>query len=348
MKERPVPSLFREFSAPVRVVTQLSEADSVLLMGRDGDPFNRWDAGQQYALGILRQMVAEVSQGKSPEVPEAFIEAIRANLADPDLDPAFKALTLLLPGEKEIGQNIDVLLPRAIHEARKLLASQIGSSLQSELIETLERSASNEAYSPDARSAGRRALGNQVLAMLAATGESNAIDRVIEQNKSATNMTDRMAALNILTHLDIGERDEALDEFYDRWQGDSIMVTKWFSLQAASTRDDTLDRVRELLDHPAFKIDVPNHVYALPGGFAWNNQLCFHDGEGSAYRLLTDLILKLDGINPEVSADLCDAFSNWRKLDADGQGLARQELRRIKDHGKLSSNLFEIVGKIAG
>ena len=348
LSERPVPSLFRDFSAPVRVTTQHSEEDSVLLMGKDGDPFNRWDAGQQYALRTLRQMVEDIDRGDEALVPEAFIEATRSNLLDPQLDPAFKALALALPSETEIGQDVAELKPQAVHKARKRLSNRIGVALKSELLEARDRTRSNEAYSPDAASAGRRALGNQALVMLAATGDSDVLEQVLHQNETASNMTDRLAALNILTHLDIPERDKALDEFYETWKHDPIMVTKWLALQAMSSRDDTLERVVGLLGHPAFKIDVPNLVYALPGAFGWNNQLQFHDVDGAAYKMIADQVLKLDTINPEIASDLCTSFSNWRKLGPKGQELAERELRRIEGQGKLSPNLFEIVTKILG
>jgi aminopeptidase N len=343
------PSLFRDFSAPVKVTTTPSVAQSVLLMGADSDPFNRWEAGRGFAVEVLKTMVKALDQGEGPDVPGAFLDANRATLLDETLDPAFKALALTIPSEIEIGQEMDQIRVEPIHEARTILRRALGEAMAPELERIYDVSRTNEEYSPDSEAAGRRAFGNMALGFLAATGKESHRDRVIHQAQNANNMTDKMAALQILTHMEGSDRQVALDAFFEQWKDEATILTKWFALQASSSLPDTFDRVVSLMDHATFSLDVPNKVYALLGTFAYRNQLRFHDASGKGYDLLINQILQLDKINPEVAASLLsEGFSKWQVFDNERQGLMKECLQKVAGASNLSPNLFEIVSKTLG
>src|SRR5581483_4504424 len=243
-KARPVPSLLRRFSAPVILNYPYSEAELLQLLAHDDDPFNRWEAGQRVAASIILEHKGEPSR--------AFIEAMAAVLAEPDR--VFAAEVLMLPAESFLAEQMEVVDPDALHEARNTLRRRLAAALRKELVATYERLASSGAYSPDAASIGRRALRNQCLGYLTEFGEA---DLAYQRFRRADNMTDAMAALTALAQLDCPEREKALAEFYARWKDEPLVVDKWLAVQAGSRQTDTLARVWQLLGHPAFDLKVP-------------------------------------------------------------------------------------------
>ena len=330
-QSRPVPSLLREFSAPVILNYPYGEAELLQLMARDDDPFNRWEAGQRLAATII------LEKGGQPS--PAFVEAARSLLRDPD--PAFAAEALNLPAETFLAEQMELVDPDRLHESRNALRRALAQSLREELLATYQALGSKGPYSPDARSIGRRALRNLCLGYL---GELGLSKLAYEQFQRADNMTDAMAALAVLANLDCAERERALAEFYDKWKNEPLVVDKWFSVQASSRLPSTPATVKRLTTHPGFDLKVPNRVYALIRTFGANH-VRFHAADGGGYRFLADQIIALNALNPQIAARMARAFDRWRKFDEKRQAQARQALERIRGTEKLSSDVGEIVGK---
>jgi len=345
MLVEPVPSLNRHFSAPVKVASNLSDEQARFLMAHDDDPFARWEAGQQLAQKILLTMVAQVQDGTEPESDDAFIGALAKTLGDDNLDKAFRAEVVALPGESYLGEQMDVVDVDAIHMARQSLRRAISEALAKQLLETYQANRSNEPFSPSSEAAGQRALKNAALSYIGLRADAAALDLVGEQYANADNMTDRMAALAVLSELDDPARDQALDAFYKQWKDDPIVVDKWFALQAMSPLPGTLDSVNSLLTHPAFSLKNPNKVRALIGAFASNNAVNFHRKDGAGYAFLADRILELDPINPQIAARLVSPLGKWRRFDESRQRLMQSELGRILAKKSLSRDVYELAAK---
>ena len=343
--EPPVPSINRNFSAPIKLATDLKTSDLEFLAAHDSDPFNRWQALQTVSTRLLIDDVAAIRTGRAPATDDALLTALAAILADKKLEPAFVALVLTPPGEadiaREIGRDID---PDAIHDARKALRAGIGERLGPALAKTYEQMTVPGPYSPDAVSAGRRSLRNVCLDLMAATGKPEASARAARQYDQADNMTDRMAALSTLALHRAPEREQALADFFTRYSADALVVDKWFSLQAMIPNADTLANVRALTAHPAFSFANPNRVRALIGAFA-TNQTQFNRADGAGYDFVADNVLALDAKNPQIAARLATAFRTWRTLETRRRALAEAALMRIKAAPSLSRDLADIVGR---
>jgi aminopeptidase N len=342
---RPVPSLARNFSAPVNVKYDYDVPRLTHLMAHDSDPFNRWEAGQRLATTLMLKGIEDLRAGRPYGAPEAFVHAFGRVLADAAGDPAFAAEALSLPSESFLAEQMEVVHPDAIHTVRTRFARTVGEVLRDELLAAYHANASGGRYTPDAASAGRRALRNLCLAYLMETGMRDACDLVFTQFNAADNMTDANAALGVLADFDCAERLRALDAFYARWQDEPLVVDKWLRAQAMSRLPGTLAEVKRLTAHPAFSIRNPNKVYALLGGFAMGNHLRFHAADGSGYDFLSEQVIALDGLNPQVAARMARAFDRWRKFDAGRQAHARAALERIRNARGLSKDVAEIVTK---
>jgi aminopeptidase N len=344
MTERPVISINGGFSAPIKLVSDLTGDDLAFLAAHDGDAFNRWQALQTISMRLLIDNVARLRAGQSPRTDDKLIAALAAILDDAKLEPAFVALALMPPGEgdiaREIGRDID---PDAIFRARKTLRAGVGERLGAALAKAYHRMAVTGPYSPDAPSAGCRSLRNAALDLMAATASPAAIARAARQYDVADNMTDRMAALMTLSQHDGSERDRALDHFYARYAADALVIDKWFSLQAMIPAPSTLDKVRALTVHPAFSFSNPNRVRALIGAFAQANPTQFNRADGAGYGFVADHVLALDPKNPQIAARLATAFRSWRILEAGRRALAQATLDRIKSVPNLSLDLADIV-----
>jgi aminopeptidase N len=344
--ERPVLSINRSFSAPINLVTDLGTDDLAFLATHDSDPFNRWQALQTISMRLLLDNVAATRAGAPPRQDDRLAKALVAVLEDSTLEPAFAALALILPSEgdiaREIGKDID---PDAIFQARTALRGELGERLGVPLTAIYERMTGGGHYTPDAGSAGRRALRNAVLDLLAANGAPAAIARAAGQYQSADNMTDRMAALATLSLYDVPQRENALADFYNRFAGDPLVVDKWFSLQATIPHRETLSHVRTLTTHPAFSLANPNRVRSLIGAFAQGNTTQFNRPDGAGYDFIADNVLALDQKNPQVSARLATAFRNWRTMEHGRQTKAEGALRRIRAASPLSRDLSDIVDR---
>ena len=346
--EKPVLSINRGFSAPIKLNADLDGGDLAFLAAHDSDAFNRWQALQTVSMRLSIDNVARLRAGKAPRTDERLIAALAAILDDAKLEPAFVALALTPPGEgdvaRETGRDID---PDAIFNARRALRADVGQKLGQALVEAYARMAVPGPYSPDATSAGRRALRNVALDLMAATGAPEAVARAARQYDTADNMTDRLAALTTLSLNAAPERERALADFYARYAADALVIDKWFSLQALIPQPDTLDQVHALTAHPAFSFANPNRVRALIGAFA-GNQTQFNRADGAGYDFVAGNVLGLDRKNPQLAARLATAFRTWRTLEPGRRGKAQAALERIKATANLSRDLADIVERALG
>jgi aminopeptidase N len=344
VSERPVLSINRGFSAPIRLTANLGPDDQRLIAARDGDPFNRWQAVQTLATTLLAGNVARLRAGHDPEADEGLLDALAAILSDQQLEPAFIAEALIPPSEsdiaREIGRDVD---PDAIFRARAGLRTLIGLHLNAALTAAYDSLAPTGPYSPDATSAGRRMLRNVCLDLLAATQERHAIKLAERQYQTADNMTDRMAALGTLSLHAVPERVAAFDDFYQRYRDDPLIIDKWLALQAMTPDPATLDRVRALIGHPAFSMTNPNRVRSLIGAFAQSNPTQFNRPDGAGFEFVVDRILELDPANPQVAARMTTAFRSWRALEPTRRARAQAALQRIAAAPKLSRDVGDIA-----
>ena len=333
------PSLFRGFSAPVRIDVGYGVEDLVNLMRNDSDRFNRWQATQTIAARLL----VDRATGRGPaQFDPRFAQALRETLRR-EADPAFCAQCLALPSEgdiaREIGENVD---PDAILAARQALRATLGAALAADLSRLHADLASREAYSPDAASAGRRALRNACLDLMVA-GASEASAIAARQFEAADNMTDRLAALAALVQRPGEARERALAAFERRFAADPLVLDKWFALQAAIPERETLARVRRLMEHPGFSLSNPNRLRALIGAFANANPSQFHRADGEGYECLAGIVIELDRRNPQVAARLLSAFRTWRTMEPGRRLHAEAALRRVAAATPLSPDVSDIV-----
>ncbi|PBC02599.1 aminopeptidase N [Mesorhizobium sp. WSM3860] len=344
VSERPSVSLNRGFSAPVTLSVQQKADDQLFLASHDSDPFSRWQAFNTLLTDALIAAFRQLLGGKEPAFDAKLAELAGRIARDETLEPAYRALALSLPGEadiaRDIGQGID---PDAIFAAREALARTIAIGNR-EIFSALYASlADNGPFTPDAASAGRRALRNILLDYLSLLSEGAALAG--RHFNGATNMTDRAAALTVLAHRHAGsaQAEEALSAFETRYRGDALVLDKWFQIQAGVPGPLTVEKVRALMQHPAFSIANPNRVRSLIGTFSSANQTGFHLADGQGYRFFAETVLEVEKRNPQVAARLATALRSWRSLEAVRQNKARQALLQIANAENLSADLRDIV-----
>jgi aminopeptidase N len=341
LSERPVPSLLRGFSAPVKLHYDYSDEALMFLMAHDSDGFNRWDAAQTLAQKILLQRVAD----PEAEIPQGFVEAFRRALNDPVSDKALLAEILTLPSESYLGDQMAVVDVEGIHRAREAVRCDLAQALRNDFMAIYEANRESGEYRLDAASIGRRSLKNLCLGYLMQLEDDEIRQLCVDQYGKGHNMTDVMAALTALAASDAPQREAVLADFYDRWQADPLVLDKWFSVQAMSRRDDTLQQVLALMEHPAFSIRNPNKVRALVGAFCSGNPVRFHAADGSGYAFLADRVLELNGLNPQVAARMLRIMARWQRYDEGRQELMRSQLQRVLNAEGLSRDVYEVASK---
>ncbi|KAI5655461.1 hypothetical protein M9H77_32648 [Catharanthus roseus] len=342
--ERPIPSILRGFSAPVRLDSDLTESDLFFLLAHDSDEFNRWESGQVLARKLMLSLVADFQQNKPLALNPQFVHGIRCILSDSTLDKEFIAKALTLPGEGEIMDMMEVADPDAVHAVRSFIRKQLASELKEEFISTVSNNKSSGPYKFDHPNMARRALKNVALAYLGSLEDPEVTEIVLNAYRTATNMTDQFAALVALEQKPGQIRDEVLADFYNKWQHDFLVVNKWFALQAMSDIPGNVENVKKLLSHPAFDLRNPNKVYSLIGGFC-GSRVNFNAKDGSGYKFLGEIVLQLDKLNPQVASRMVSAFSRWKRYDETRQSLAKEQLEMILACNGLSENVFEIASK---
>jgi len=348
-----VPSMLRQFSAPVKMVSESGEVDEealAFLAARDTDGFNRWEAGQRLFTSLCFQKLdGDVSDVTVKNVNEAF----ERTLADKDMDYSIKAYALTLPSESTLAEEMDVVDPVALRAARGAIRLATARKFQNELLdiynELTTAMSSDKEFKVDAESVGRRRLRNTVLGYLTCIKETPeeqkvAADLATSHYDAATGMTDKMAALNALASMD-GEgadaRDAALQRFYEEADGDALVLNKWFSVQALANLPDVLDRVKALTKHPDFTLSNPNRCRSLLSTFTMN-AAPFHAKDGEGYKFIAETIAELDKLNPQISSRMGTSLIQWRKYGEKRAKLMKGELSKLAEM-KLSDDLFEVV-----
>ncbi len=344
---RPVPSLLRGFSAPVKTTIDLADRELEFLMANDTDLFNRWQAANTFATRTLMQIVDILAQGKRAARGHSYARALGASLRDEALAPAYRAEILKLPSQsdiaREIARNVD---PDLIHRAHQQLSRQIAAMLGDTLEELYAEMAPRGAFSPDAKQAGRRSLRNAVLTLLTARREPEDITRLWKHFSKASNMTDEAHALMILAGLEVPERTRALAQFHDKWKGDHLVIDMWFAAQAQSHRVETLDEVRALTAHSLYDNKTPNKVRALIGVFAMQNPVQFNRPDGLGHQFVAEQVVALDHFNPQIAARMLGCFRSWKSMESGRRSSARKALQTVANTENISRDVYEIVTKM--
>lgn len=337
----PILSINRDFSAPVIIDAKRSADDLAFLSAHDDDPFGRYEAMQQLMVDTLVGAIQGHSVDHAP-----VVRAVRNTLTNNALDPAFIAEAVLLPSEAFVGDQMLVVDPDAVHAAREALRTTLGRELANEWRAAHARHAqAGYVYTPQAK--GARRMRNVALSYVMASGAGDAGGIALDQYSRADNMTDQLAALGALANSDTSERLDALADFYEQYRHDPLVLDKWFSTQAFSTRQDTVEMVQQLAKHPDFTLSNPNRVRSLVAAFTGNQQQ-FNVASGAGYRFVTDMIIALDPINPQVAARQVPALGRWRRFGDARQALMKAELQRILDTPGVSKDVFEQASKSLG
>lgn len=345
IEKEPIPSLLRNFSAPVKLTYDYSTEQLLFLLAHDSDGFNRWEAGQTLSLRVLQGMILKY-QNKEPLVlSEQFIEVFRSILRNKSLDKAMVCKLLMLPAESyliELSEEADVA---AIHHVREFVRAALSDALSSELEAVYHENMSTSA-GLEFSVMSQRALKNSVLALLSASPNERAVSLAKQQFDSAVNMTDSHAALSVLVNSgDETAAQEALTTFYDKWQSDAQVMEQWFSVQSGSANLTTLERLKKIIALPDFDITNPNKVRAVIGVFCQQNLVNFHDETGEAYKFLAGYVIELDNLNPQIASRLMMPLTRWRKFNANRQELMIEQLKRIYEKNDLSKDVREILEK---
>lgn len=342
LSERPVPSLLRGFSAPVRVFYPWTREQLTFLMSHDSDGFNRWDAGQRLAVDVINSLVSSTDG----DVDAGLVEAYRSLLADSSLDQALVAKMLQLPSEAYLIELADQPNVPAIHRARERVLAHLARSLRDELLACYHRNTLSGHYEVTPEAVARRSLRNTALAWLLHIDDEEGRTLATSQFSEADNMTDRMGALRALVNSGYEkEQEQALADFYQQWKDDPQVVEQWFSVQSGSTRTGGLRKIHELMAHPAFDWKNPNKIRSVIGVFAGQNLPAFHAEDGAGYQFLAEQVRKLDDSNPQIAARLVSPLTRWRKFAPVHGKQMKLALETIRDKSGLSRDVYEVVHK---
>lgn len=349
ISKEPTPSILRNFSAPVVLDYDYSDAALAHLLAHDSDPFNRWEAGQRLATRRLIKLTEAVQQGLVLELDKVFIEALRSTLNDESLDPAFRELVLTLPSESVLAEQFEVVDPQAIHTARQFMRANLTHHLKADLLNAYEANLTPGKYSPDAVSAAKRGLKNLALSYLLEWPDDATFALAKTQFDTAENMTDRLAALTAISQFSGSAKNAraaslALQNFYKEFKKEALVVDKWFILQAVARTTDVA-KVRLLMQHPAFTLGNPNRARSLIFSFCNANPARFHAVDGTGYALWSEVVIALNKTNPQVAARLARSLDRWKKYPKHLQALMKQALERVAATPKLSKDVAEVVTK---
>ncbi len=348
LHQKPVASIFREFSAPIKLTQRLSLEDRMTLIRVDDDPFNRWATAHTLAMELIRSFAGDGEIVQPEETLFAYANAIGHVLQQDQLDPAFKAEILRTPTESDVARAVSVIDPDAIIAARKRFRSGLLATLKEQLFEIYQSNKNDEAYNPGAAQAGQRAFKNGALGLLMAEPTDKVMGLALAQASDASNMTDEAAAVLLIAHADRPERQQVLDQFYAKWRQETLVVNKWLAWQAMSGVAGTLQRLRELAKHEAFDLRNPNKVRSLIGGFAMENLGTFHAADGAGYEFFFGKIRDLDPVNPQVAARLLTAVESWEKFEPSRREKLGAALKALAAVQGLSKNVYEMATRLSG
>lgn len=349
--EEPVPSILRNFSAPVVLDYDYSDAQLAHLLAHDSDAFCRWEAGQRLVMRRLLKLIAAVQNAEALELDAILIAALRKTLNDTNLDPAFRELVMTLPSETMLAEAMPVADPLSIHRARQFARASIAQQLKADLLQAYQDNLTPGKYSPDAASAGKRALKNCALNYLVEWPDASTYTLAHTQYQEAANMTDRMAAMTAMLHCSSAmnkehraAREQVLAHFYSEFETEALVIDKWFSLQVSAPTCDVAT-VKKLMKHPAFKLSNPNRARSVIFAFCNANPARFHAADGSGYALWADCVIALNKLNPQVAARLARSLDRWKKYAPATQEKMRAALERVAASKNLSKDVLEVVTK---
>ena len=345
ISEKPIPSILRGFSAPVKIKNKLTRDEKIFLIGHDADSFNRWEAAQEISIDVILSLVGDLNTGRQYKLDEKYVDAFRLVLNDKNLDTAFIAEMLSLPSEGVLGQQATPIDVDGIHKARKLVVQGLAHELKEDLLRVYSECLTAEAYQYAPEAVGRRRLKNVVLGYLMDIADTDIIGLCRDQLYGATNMTDEIAAFTLIVNSDAPDREEAIDSFYEKWKHETLVIDKWFSAQALSTRGNVLDQMDVLNKHADFDLKTPNRVRSLLSVFCSLNQVSFHNKSGRGYEFLARNIKVLDPLNPQIAAGLAKQLTRWKAFDKDRQELMVNTLEDLLKEKGLSKHVYEIVSK---
>lgn len=345
VNSRPVPSLLRDFSAPVILNFSYSDADLLFLFKNDTNEFNRFEAGQKYMLRVLLNLIRDYQQNNSLVLPTEWIDIFTYLLNNIGDDKYLLSIMLSLPSERYIGEQMEVVDVVAIHAAREFALTEIAKHLQTTFLDIYKQYHSTDDHLFDTKELGVRKLKNSCLFYLMKLPGYAELGVQQFSGAISMNMTDAQAALVNLVNLDTPLREKALNQFYNTYKHDALVVDKWFAIQAGSQLPNTLTQVKKLARHEAFDIKNPNKVYALIGTFGQRNPINFHQESGEGYAFLRDIVQQLDKLNPQVAARMVNPLTTWKRYDKERQRLMREQLEALLQDKKLSSDLYELVTK---
>ncbi|MGR9115152.1 MAG: aminopeptidase N [Gammaproteobacteria bacterium] len=345
LPEQPVVSILRGFSAPVKMDMRRDLAELGFLLRHDSDTFNRWEAGQQLAISIIMGLISDWRAGREMHVNPVIIEAYAHLLTQEWEDLSYSALLLSLPSESYLAEQMEVVDVEGIHQAREKVMSVLAEQLQQPLHRLYQTYHKDESGQFDSGAIGRRRIKNACLAFLSKLHQPEFEQLISLQFETAKNMTDQMAALSAVVNEVHPKKAEYLDDFYRQWQGEPLVIDKWFALQASGRSADTFATVQALLAHPAFDLKNPNRVRSLIGAFSQANPLHFHAANGQGYCFLTDQIIALNAINPQVASRMLGALTQWRRYDEGRQMMMKAALERIMSTKAISKDVYEVASK---
>jgi len=340
---RPVPSLLRGFSAPVKLRYDYAPKDLLLLMSADSDGFNRWSAAQQLAVNELNALIKQAINGDALSNDSQLVDGFKTLLSDASLDPAMVALVLTLPSQAYLSELANPIYPAAIKQARQYLKKQLANALAEDFERVYREHSISGKYQAVAKDIAHRTLKNIALSYWVETDNELAHQAVAEQFKSANNMTDQFFALSIAVNSKHEKAAELLADFYEQWKTEPLVVNKWLMLSASQESDSALATVKGLMEHPAFDLKNPNKVRSVLGGFG-QSMSGFHKEDGSGYRFLADQIILLNKRNPQIASRLCTPLTRWKKFQPELSVKMKTELERILAE-ELSKDVYEVISK---
>jgi aminopeptidase N len=338
--EKPVVSLLREFSAPVKLEYDYSDHELMFLMNHARNDFARWDAGQMLLAKYIRENVVNLQKGEAFTLPESVLDAFRGVLLSQDLEPAFVAEFMSLPSHNEVSGWFETVDVDVIDSVLKSIKKAIAVNLEDELLATY-RLLEQKEYRIEHDAIGKRALRNTCLSYLAHLSDGNQLAHA--QYQAANNMTDTMAAMAAANQAQLECRTELMDDFSSKWSHDGLVMDKWFSLQGTSPADNVLEVIRETMNHPTFTMKNPNRIRSLIGSFLNANPVHFHAKDGSGYEFAGEILRTLNETNPQVASRLIDPMLKLRRYDEHRQGLMRKQLEKLAAMDNLAKDLYEKV-----
>jgi len=345
VSSEPVVSLLRGFSAPIKLLMPRSLEELAFLLQHDTDTFNRWEAGQQLSARVIFDLVAAIQEKQPLLIPAIVLESFQALLEQSWEDVSYLACLLVLPAENYLASQMKTVDTSAIHQARNYVKQCLAEQLEKQFTALYAANHKAESGKINASAAAKRKIKNVCLSYLSLLEQADSYALVEQQFVQAQTMTDQIAALSAMVNSSHPAKAQCLDDFYQQWQAEALVIDKWFTLQAMSQQSDTIEVVQRLLNHPAFDLKNPNRVRSLIGAFSQSNPVHFNAENGAGYQLLADQVIELNSLNPQVASRMVSALTSWHRFDSPRQMLIKQQLQRIIKTDNISKDVFEIASK---